>query len=205
MGSPVARLRCRQIDDADIEAVATLLARGFPVHNRRFWLGAFAQLTRHGSLPGLPKYGYLLKSRGTVVGAILLICAAVPAGNTIATRCNFSSWYVDPSFRAYAPMMVSHALAHKNVTYLNVSSAPHTRPIIEAQGFLRYCDGVFIAVPILSGLLGGPRSSSTPATRKYCYSMPRMIASVYGAPHPNALIPSFSAHAWSKAASRARN
>ena len=166
MVSAVARLRCRQIDDADIEAVATLLARGFPVHDRRFWLGAFAQLTRHGSLPGLPKYGYLLQSGGAVVGAILLICATVPAGDTTATRCNFSSWYVDPSFRAYAPMLVSHALAHKNVTYLNVSPAPHTRPIIEAQGFLRYCDGVFIAVPMLSGLLGGPKVAVFQASRR---------------------------------------
>jgi hypothetical protein len=54
-------------------------------------------------------------------------------------------------------MLVSQALRHKNVTYLNVSSAPHTRPIIEAQGFLRYCDGIFIAVPMLNGLLGGPK------------------------------------------------
>jgi hypothetical protein len=74
-----------------------------------------------------------------------------------ATRCNLSSWYVDPAFRAYAPMLVSQALRHKNVTYLNVSSAPHTRPIIEAQGFLRYCDGIFIAVPMLNGLFGGPK------------------------------------------------
>ncbi len=157
MISPVARLRCRQINDSDTEAVATLLARGFPVHNRLFWLGAFAQLTRRGSLPDLPKYGYLLESGGAVVGTILLICSIVPAGDTTATRCNLSSWYVDPRFRPYAPMLVLQALAHKNVTYLNVSPAPHTRPIIEAQGFLRYCDGVFIAVPMLNGLFGGPK------------------------------------------------
>jgi hypothetical protein len=35
------------------------------------------------------------------------------------------------------------------VTYLNVSAAPHTWPIIEAQGFARYCDGIFIAAPVL--------------------------------------------------------
>src|ERR1700685_1120241 len=52
-------------------------------------------------------------------------------------------------------MLVSQALRHKNVTYMNVSSAPHTRPIIEAQGFSRYCDGIFIAIPALLGLFGG--------------------------------------------------
>jgi hypothetical protein len=157
MVSPVTGLRCRQIDETDIDAVASLLARGFPAHDRQFWLDAFAQLTRHQQPSGLPKYGYLLESNGVVVGAVLLICATMRAGDAADTRCNLSSWYVDPPFRAYAPMLVSHALRHKDVTYLNVSSAPHTRPIIEAQGFSRYCDGIFIAVPMLNGLFSGPK------------------------------------------------
>ena len=69
------------------------------------------------------------------------------AGSTI--RCNVSSWYVEPAFRTYATLLVSQALRHKNVTYLNVSAAPHTWPIIEAQGFSRYCDGIFVAAPML--------------------------------------------------------
>jgi hypothetical protein len=157
MASPAPGLRCRLIDKADIGAVASLLARGFPVHDRGFWLDAFAQLTRHEPPAGLPKYGYLLESAGVAVGAILLICSSIRAGGTETIRCNLSSWYVDPPFRAYAPLLVSQALRHKDVTYLNVSSAPHTRPIIEAQGFSRYCDGIFIALPMLNGLFSGPR------------------------------------------------
>jgi hypothetical protein len=166
MASLAPGLRCRQIEDADIDAVAALLARGFPAHDRRFWLGAFAQLTRHEAPPGLPKYGYLLESGGIVVGAILLICSTMPAGDEAATRCNLSSWYVDPAFRAYAPMLVSQALRHKDVTYLNISPAPHTRPIIEAQGFSRYCDGIFIGVPMLNGLFGGPKAEVFEAKRQ---------------------------------------
>jgi hypothetical protein len=149
-------LRCRQIEKADIDAVATLLAQGFPSRRRQFWLHAFAQLTAREPPPGLPKYGYLLDGGGAVVGAILLICSTMRSGGAVATRCNLSSWYVQPSFRAYAPLLVSQALRHKDVTYLNVSPAPHTQPIIEAQGFSRYCDGIFIAVPMLKGLFGGP-------------------------------------------------
>ncbi len=166
MALPVTGLRCRKIVEADIGAVASLLARGFPNHNRRFWLGAFAELTRHEPPPGLPKYGYLLESNGIVVGAVLLICSTVPAGDATATRCNLSSWYVDPPFRAYAPMLVSQALRHKNVTYMNVSSAPHTRPIIEAQGFSRYSDGIFIAVPMLKDLFGGAKIAVFEAPRQ---------------------------------------
>jgi hypothetical protein len=157
MVPPVTGLRCRQIDKTDIDAVASLLARGFPAHDRQFWLDAFTKLRRHRQPPSLPKYGYLLESNGGVVGAILLICATMRAGDAVDTRCNLSSWYVDPPFRAYAPMLVSQALGHKDVTYINVSSAPHTRPIIEAQGFSRYSDGIFVAMPMLNGLFGGPK------------------------------------------------
>ena len=165
-GLPVTGLRCRQIDEADIGIVASLLARGFPAHDRRFWLDAFDRLTRHQSPPGLPKYGYLLESHGIVVGALLLICSSMRTGDEVAVRCNLSSWYVDPAFRAYAPMLVARALRHKNVTYMNVSSAPHTRPIIEAQGFSRYCDGIFVAVPMLQGLFGGAKVEIFEAPRQ---------------------------------------
>jgi hypothetical protein len=158
MVAAVPGLRCRQIHEGDIAAVASLLARGFPVRDRQFWLGAFAQLARHHPAPGMPRYGYALESDGTIVGALLLICTAMPAGETTTTRCNLSSWYVDPAFRTFAPLLVSQAIRHKDVTYLNVSPARHTLPIIEAQGFSRYCDGVFVAVPVLNGLFGGDRA-----------------------------------------------
>jgi hypothetical protein len=215
MASPAPGLRCRQIDEADIDTVAALLARGFPAHDRRFWLGAFAQLTRHQPPRGLPKYGYLLESSGVVVGAILLISSTIPAGDEAATRCNLSSWYVDPAFRAYAPMLVSQALRHKDVTYLNISPAPHTRPIIEAQGFSRYCDGIFVAKPMLNGLFGGPQVEVFAANRQPDVRFdsrdqgwsrtPRMVASACGASRPSAPILSSSARAWCAASSLARS
>ncbi len=165
MVSAAQTLRCRQIEESDVEAVATLLANGFRTHDRQFWLQAFVQLRRHATPAGLPKYGYLLESDGRAVGAVLLICSLVRAGEADAPRCNLSSWYVDPAFRAYAPMLVSRALRHKDVTYVNVSPAPHTRPIIEAQGFSRYCDGIFVAIPALSGFFGGEKVKLYAATR----------------------------------------
>ena len=60
--------------------------------------------------------------------------------------------------------MVSRALRHKNVTYVNASPAPRTRAIIEAQGVSRYCDGIFVAIPALCGLLGGEKvATRTPS------------------------------------------
>ena len=82
----------------------------------------------------------------------------------------------------------------KDVTYLNVSPAPHTRPIIEAQGFARYCDGIFIAVPLLNGfffagepvkLFGAqqkPAAACDPFEQEdFCCSTRRSAASACGA------------------------
>jgi len=74
MTSRAPAIRCRQIGENDVFAVAALFARGFPNHTRQFWLDALRELARHESPPGLPKYGYLMESDGAPVGAILLIC-----------------------------------------------------------------------------------------------------------------------------------
>ena len=69
-------------------------------------------------------------------------------------RCNVSSWYVEPAFRSHASLLISQAIKFKNVTYVNISPALHTRPIVEAQGFLRYSSGQFVAAAALS--MNGP-------------------------------------------------
>ena len=157
MISATRGLRCRQIGETDMGAVVSLLARGFPARSREFWRRALAQLIAREMPPGLPKVGYILESNDVPVGVILLICSTIRGADTVAIRCNLSSWYVEPEFRAYATLLVNQALRHKSVTYLNVSPAPHTELIIEAQGFKRYCDGVFIAIPMLRGLFRSER------------------------------------------------
>jgi hypothetical protein len=152
----VPAIRCRQIIDSDVPEITALLARGFPSRDAQFWSNALAQLGARQPPAGLPQYGYLLESDNRPVGAILLICAELRTADTSVRRCNLSSWYVEPAFRSYAALLVSRALTHKDVTFLNVSAAPHTWPIIEAQGFSRYSDGVFVAVPALNGLFGSP-------------------------------------------------
>lgn len=143
---PQLRLRCRQIDGSDVDALATLLSRGFPRYNRQFWIQAFAQLTRHEPPPGFPRYGYLMESDGVPVGTILLICSTMRVVDSVVPRCNFSSWYVEPKYRRYGSLLLSEALRHQNATYLNISPSRHTWAKIEAQGFSRFCDGIFVAV-----------------------------------------------------------
>jgi hypothetical protein len=142
------RIRCRPIVDGDLDGLADLLERGFGARRTRaFWRDALARLQARAVPAEMPRYGYLLENDGAAVGAILLIFATAPGGD--ALRANVSSWYVEPAFRGYAALLVSQALKLKQVTYLNISAAPHTWPILEAQGYRRYSSGVYVTMPAL--------------------------------------------------------
>ncbi|MBT9290333.1 acyl-CoA acyltransferase [Prosthecodimorpha staleyi] len=142
------RVRCRPIGDADIEAVADLLARGFAPRPRAYFLDGLRRQGSRAVPDGLPRYGYLLETGGVPVGAVLLIFTG--RSGEAGPRCNIASWYVDPPYRGHAAMLSSMALRNKQATYLNVTPAPSTWPILEAQGYRRYCSGLFAAVPLLS-------------------------------------------------------
>jgi hypothetical protein len=98
----------------------------------------------HRHPPESPKYGYLLEHNGQPIGVHLLISTAIPSNGSIRTRCNVSSWYVDPAFRSYGTFLLSRATSNRNLTYLNIDPARHTWPIIEARGFVRYSCGQFV-------------------------------------------------------------
>ena len=95
----------------------------------------------------MPKYGYLLESGGAPVGVVLAISSTIRQRDATRTRCNVSSWYVDPEFRIYAVLLISRAIGKKNITYLQLTPSDHVLPIVEAQGFSRFSDGLFV-VPI---------------------------------------------------------
>jgi hypothetical protein len=149
------RIRCRQIVETDTDEIVNLLTRGFRGRlangfrgrSRDYFACALKRLSAHPTPPGFPKYGYLLESEGAPVGVLLLLYSSVFGDGETRVRCNVSYWYVEPGFRSHAAMLVSLALKHKQVTYFNLSPAPHTVPILEAQGYARYCAGRFFAVP----------------------------------------------------------
>jgi hypothetical protein len=88
------------------------------------------------------------------VGVILLIFSTMQDGDSREIRCNVSSWYVQPTYKTYATLLISLATKNTDVTYLNISPAPHVQPIVEAQGFSRYSNGQFVSVPAFSQAAG---------------------------------------------------
>ena len=147
---PPARIRTRQIADSDIDAVARLLAQGFRRSTNKDWLKIFDRLAEHQTPAGLPKFGYLMESDGVPVGAILTISSTMQTGNVSTNRCNLSSWYVLPAYKGYAHLFISRILKSQDLVFVNVSAAPHTFPVIQAQGFSRYSNGQFFAFAVPS-------------------------------------------------------
>jgi hypothetical protein len=150
-----AKIRCREIADPDLDAIANLLTRGFVGRPRDYWVRGLRRQGERAVPDGYPRYGYLLENQGTPVGVLLLLFSVKAAGQESSVCCNVSSWYVEPLFRSYAPLLAATALRHKHVTYINVTPAPPTWPIIEAQGFQRYCSGLFLSFPFLSRTISG--------------------------------------------------
>ena len=143
-------IRCREIGDPDLEAVAQLLTRGFPRRSRGYWSDGLQRQATRAVPHGYPRYGYLLEHDGDPVGVLLLIYGDRGTALQPEIWCNLSSWYVAPEFRNYATMLTRIAQRLPEVTYVNISAARQTWPIVEAQGFRAYCDGIFVSVPWLS-------------------------------------------------------
>ncbi|MDH2403135.1 acyl-CoA acyltransferase [Bradyrhizobium sp. SSUT18] len=146
-------IRCREIGLADFNAIADLLANGFPMRSRDYWVDGLRRMSARDVPEGFPRFGYLLDHDGTSVGALLLIHTARNDDGCTSIRCNLSSWYVEPAFRSYAPMLTNVAQRHKDVTHINISAAQWTWRAIEAQGFRRYCGGMFFSFS--SGVASG--------------------------------------------------
>ena len=149
------RIRCREIAETDIDAVADLLTRGFVSRSREYWMQGLRRQATREVPKGYPRFGYMLDADGVAVGVLLLLYTSRISGDEVTIRCNLSSWFVDPAFRNFAPLLTKIAQRHQEVTYLNISPATWTWPIIETQGFNCYCSGLFFSIPALSRVKPG--------------------------------------------------
>jgi hypothetical protein len=151
MAATPPRIKARQITEGDIVEVVDLLSRGFGAQrSRKYWQQVLRGLASRTVPAKYPRYGYILESDGKPVGVFLQIFSTVWFSGTKKTRCNVSSVYVEPAFRMYAPMFELQTFKYKNVTVLDVTPGPDRYAVVEARGYTRYADGIFIAVPALS-------------------------------------------------------
>jgi hypothetical protein len=155
--------RFREIEEGDLEAVGDLLTRGFARRSRRYWMRGLHHQRTRSLPPNVPRYGYLLEHEGVPVGCLLLIHSTRTGDGENIICCNVASWYVDPPFRNYAALFASMTQRRKDITYFNVTPARPTWPILDAQGFVAYCHGLYFSLPALSR---GQRDVSVDAIRQ---------------------------------------
>ena len=157
LSSTPPKVRCRQIQDQDLEAIIDLLTEGFPDRPRNYWTSGFARLATRDIPESYPRFGYMLDEAGAPVGVLLLIYTGADLGADQAPRFNVSSWYVRPAYRGYASLMAHMALKRRAAVYLNTSPMPHTLPMLSAMGFAPLSRGQVVAAPGLSKALPGAK------------------------------------------------
>ena len=135
------------------------MGRGFPDRGEAWWRRCLRRLWDHAAGLDTPDCGSLLEADGEIVGALLLVHGRAGTGEA-GPRSNLSSWYVEPGQASYAPLLVAQATKRRDTTYFNISPAPHTLPIIEAQGFRRYADDRTRVLAWLAGFRPGARLRS---------------------------------------------
>jgi hypothetical protein len=150
-------VRCRLIEDGDLEAVVDCLRRGFPYRGRAYWTRALDRMSARAPIDDSPRYRYLLEASRGIVGVLLAIYSRHDGPEGDSVRCNLSSYCVDVNYRGYAPLLHSVAVRRREVTYTNVSPAKHTRAGIEALKFRKFCEGQLLFAPILSAARPGAR------------------------------------------------
>jgi hypothetical protein len=141
---------CREIVRSDFDRLADLMTSGYPSSSHDFWLQRLGRLSQHASPLGYPKYGFVLERDGAPIGGIFTVFSSVIVNELSRIRCYLTNWYVTPEYRSYASMLAKQAKKYKEATYFIGTPSGHARPILEAQGYTRYCDGRFTAAPALS-------------------------------------------------------
>ena len=194
MVSASPAIRCRQIDEGDVAAVAELLRRGFPNRNRQFWQRALNALARREPPPGfaeiwLPPGNRRRAGRRHPDDLLGDARRRQRSRRAAICRAGMSNRRSGPTRRFWC----RRRCATRRSPILNVSAAPHTWPIIEAQGFSRYSEGIFVCLPALQRAPGGEKVRSVGrgrvaggrrrcrSNRTSCCNMPSTAASACGA------------------------
>lgn len=136
----------RQIQDADLPQVITLLTESFPRRTRAYWQTGLATLGALPQIPGRPRYGYVIDDNG-IRGVLLTYTSLHGSGTPRQVITNISSWCVAPSHRGpLAKGLYNFASRDEGITYTNLSAATHTLKTIVAFGFEPWTTGQAVGI-----------------------------------------------------------
>src|SRR5579872_5793724 len=100
LAPPVDSVCSREIRDSDFAVLADFLGKGLG-YPSAYYLLILDRLAQRAAPVGYPRYGYLLETSKTIVGAILLIFTEIKLSDASSIRCHVTAWYVDPHYRSF--------------------------------------------------------------------------------------------------------
>lgn len=123
------------ITPSSFGVAADLLDRGFPeVGDRRFWLRVLNRIERWRPQGAAYPSGFFLEIDAAIKG-VVLTPSSRRAGIQDRTVVNFSSWYVEPSARAMAPLMLRKLSSAAEVQFTDLTASPAVARMLPTLGF----------------------------------------------------------------------
>lgn len=149
------------LTDNDFPAAAALLTEGFPERGPHFWQQGLHRLRQHAgnAAAGVP-LGLLMKDGERPVGVAL-----TPASQrhrtdgSVQTLVNVSSWYVQPTYRWRAGLMLRALVSDASRSYIDLTPTEDVARMLPVFGFRPVNRGTTVALlPMLAlGRSGGAR------------------------------------------------
>lgn len=123
------------ITPSSFGVAADLLDRGFPeVGDRSFWLRVLNRIERWRPQGAAYPSGFFLEMDAAIKG-VVLTPSSRRTGIQARTVVNFSSWYVEPSARAMAPLMLRKLSSAAEVQFTDLTASPAVARMLPALGF----------------------------------------------------------------------
>lgn len=133
------------VTTADLPLATQLLTEGFPERSSTFWELSLARLRQHGgnAAAGVP-WGQILLERGQPVGIALTPASVRHRNGHPQLLINLSSWYVRPSHRWRALLMLRRLVANRQATYTDFTPTPTVQRILPLVGLKAINRGLLI-------------------------------------------------------------
>jgi len=123
------------------------LAKGFPAKTEAFWCRGLSLISDHHGRRGLGPIGQLLMKGDDAVGVLLTLKSRLTDTGKIVV--NFSSWYVEPSCRWFAPRMLQMAASNADDIFTDLTPSADAHRLNERLGFATVSDcTLFYPLPI---------------------------------------------------------
>ena len=143
-------MKLRPVRRADIEAAATLLAEGFPVHACDTWLESLRRLFAHVEARNEDAIGYIASAGGADIGiGLAFACRRSAFTAEPHDMVNLAAFYLRPGHEWLTPLFLRRMMTRPDVEYLDITASDSMRVLNRRIGFAdRTAGSVVVPTPL---------------------------------------------------------